>query len=74
MSKDKEYWVRVCKTEGCQTLAKPLSDYCKKCHDKRLKTMDDIHDDGSDHAVCEKCGFCIKCGDCKNYGCGGKKQ
>ncbi len=22
------------------------------------------------HLVCEKCGYCINCGDCKKYGCG----
>jgi len=29
-----------------------------------MKTMDDVYGDGSNHKVCEKCGFCIACGDC----------
>ena len=24
------------------------------------------------HIVCDKCGFCIICGDCKKFGCGNK--
>ena len=32
------------------------------------KTMDDEYEDGSDHKVCEECGFCKTCEDCK---CGG---
>ena len=65
-------WARICKTEGCRTLAYPTSDYCKACRKKRSKTMDETYDDGSDHIVCKVCGFCIKCGDCKEYGCGVK--
>lgn len=73
MSQDTEYWVRSCKTEDCRTLAYPTSDYCKTCRAERKKLMmDDIYDDGSDHVVCKKCGFCIKCGDCKEVGCGRK--
>ncbi len=39
----------------------------------KKKTMDDKYGDGSNHNVCEKCGFCKDCGDCKKYGCGAKK-
>ena len=31
------------------------------------KTMDDVYGDGSDHEVCEDCGFCAECGDCICY-------
>ena len=33
-------------------------------------TMDDEYGDGSEHDVCDDCGFCIVCGDCDKYGCG----
>jgi Fe2+ or Zn2+ uptake regulation protein len=33
-------------------------------------TMDEKYGDGSNHLVCEKCGMCIDCGDCEEYGCG----
>lgn len=72
--KEEQYWARQCKTKDCRTLAHPLSDYCKLCRKKRKELMmDDVYDDGSDHIVCEKCGFCIKCGDCKEFGCGRKQ-
>jgi len=29
-----------------------------------MKTMDDMYGDGSNHEACEKCGFCLTCGDC----------
>ncbi len=35
-----------------------------------MTTMDEKYGDGSDHDVCEKCGLCITCGDCGNFGCG----
>lgn len=38
-----------------------------------MKTMHDEYGDGSDHEVCEKCGFCKTCGDCEAFGCGGSK-
>lgn len=41
---------------------------------KRKQTMDDLYGDGSDHEVCPACGFCIPCGDCKNFGCGSSKR
>ncbi len=72
--KDKT-WARICKTEGCRILTYPTSDYCKSCRDERKKvfskhkTMNDVYDDGSDHIICKKCGFCIKCGDCAEFGC-----
>ena len=31
---------------------------------KKSQTMNDKYGDGSDHAACEKCGWCIECGDC----------
>ncbi len=34
------------------------------------KTMDEEYRDGSDHIVCEKCGFCKTCSDCDKCGCG----
>ena len=33
-------------------------------------TMDEEYGDGSDHKCCPKCGFCVDCGDCEQYGCG----
>ena len=36
-------------------------------------TMDDLYNDGSDHLVCPKCGYCIECGDCEKFGCGRAK-
>lgn len=30
-----------------------------------MKTMHDEYGDGSDHEVCEKCGFCKTCDDCR---------
>jgi len=30
-----------------------------------MKTMNEEYGDGSDHEVCEKCGLCKTCGDCK---------
>ncbi len=33
-------------------------------------TMHDFYGDGSDHDCCERCGFCISCEDCADYGCG----
>ena len=38
------------------------------------KTMHEVYGDGSKHLICEKCGFCITCADCYNYGCGNKKK
>lgn len=39
----------------------------------RIKTMHDIYGEPNDkfgkHKCCPKCGFCIDCKDCKNYGC-----
>ena len=35
-----------------------------------MTTMNEKYGDGSDHQVCDTCGFCIPCGDCKQYGCG----
>lgn len=37
-----------------------------------MTAMNDQYGDGSDHKVCDKCGFCIDCGDCKKFGCGSK--
>ena len=33
--------------------------------------MDDKYGDGSQHRCCEKCGYCLDCGDCEQWGCGG---
>ena len=44
MSKD-QYWNRHCKTKGCHGLAKPLSDYCKPCHKKRLEKFEEVTKD-----------------------------
>ena len=35
----------------------------------KMKTMDDVHGDGSNHECCSECGFCVTCGDCEKYGC-----
>jgi len=35
-----------------------------------MTTMDERFGDGSDHISCDECGYCITCGDCKEYGCG----
>jgi len=35
-----------------------------------MKTMDEVWGDGSDHECCEKCHYCITCGDCARDGCG----
>jgi len=40
---------------------------------KKQKTMNDIYGDGSNHVVCDNCGFCVTCGDCKTSGCGKKR-
>ena len=32
-----QYWNRKCILDGCNNLAKPLSEYCKK-HFKEMKT------------------------------------
>ena len=37
---------------------------------EHTKTMNDKYNDGSDHEVCVLCGYCIPCGDCKEFGCG----
>ena len=39
-----------------------------------MVTMDEKYGDGSTHECCEKCGFCITCGDCKKLGCGRKNE
>ena len=39
---------------------------------KIIKTMNEEYGDGSDHEVCEDCGYCKTCGDCKEFGCKGK--
>jgi hypothetical protein len=39
-------------------------------HAQPAPTMDSLYGDGSDHPVCEKCGFCRLCGDCDKHGCG----
>ena len=33
--------------------------------DKKHWTMDETYHNGSDHIVCEKCGLCVTCGDCR---------
>lgn len=33
--------------------------------EERMKTMDEVYEDGSSHKYCEQCGLCIDCGDCK---------
>ena len=38
--------------------------------DLMTETMDDRYGDDSDHLVCQQCGLCITCGDCRNAGCG----
>lgn len=48
-----------------------IEEKCPECvASTKVKTMHDAYGDESDHPVCEKCGFCIKCGDCKGFGCG----
>lgn len=73
MPDDTEFWMRICKTEGCRSFAHPTSNFCKKCRaDRKGLVPDEVFDDGSEHLVCKDCGFCIKCGDCKEFGCGVK--
>ena len=38
-----------------------------------MKTMDQQYGDGSQHEVCEDCGYCKTCGYCKEFGCKEKK-
>jgi len=40
---------------------------------KGSKTMDEEYGDGSNHICCEKCGYCLTCGDCGTFGCGRTK-
>ncbi len=40
----------------------------KTAHEEYGEPNDEI----GKHLVCHKCGFCINCKDCKNYGCGNK--
>lgn len=35
-----------------------------------IATMNDMYGDNSDHEACDRCGFCVECGDCENFGCG----
>ncbi len=37
-------------------------------------TMNDMYGDGSDHKSCHRCGFCLTCGDCSEFGCGQKTE
>lgn len=39
-----------------------------------MSTMDQTYGDGSKHECCPICGFCIDCGDCEKFGCGGKQE
>jgi len=39
-----------------------------------MKTMNDEYQDESNHRVCEQCGMCIDCGDCKKLGCGSESH
>jgi len=34
-----------------------------------MTTMDEEYGDGSDHIMCDVCGFCKTCNDCEKYGC-----
>ena len=40
---------------------------------KQVKTMHETYGEPNDkigkHFTCDKCGYCITCGDCKKYGC-----
>jgi hypothetical protein len=42
---DNNYWTRSCKTKDCFNLAKPLSDYCKECHKKRLEKLEELENE-----------------------------
>ena len=33
-------------------------------------SMHEMYGDGSDHEACQRCGFCVSCGDCAEHGCG----
>lgn len=41
-----------------------------------MKTMHEEYgepnDEAGKHLCCDKCGYCITCGDCYNYGCKNK--
>lgn len=37
---------------------------------KRNNNKKDKYGDESGHEFCDKCCFCITCGDCKKFGCG----
>ncbi len=39
------YWVRHCKTPGCNSLPVPLSDYCKDCKKFSKKTHKEFLED-----------------------------
>ena len=70
--------ISLCKKCNCMTKSIPTNVEhiftCGKCgftkYTKRKETMHERYGDGSDHKCCDKCGFCLDCGDCKRYGCG----
>lgn len=39
-----------------------------------MTTMDERYGDGSEHEVCDECGFCKECGDCEAFGCGKRRR
>lgn len=39
-----------------------------------MTTMDERYGDGSEHEVCDECGFCKTCGDCETFGCGRRRR
>lgn len=41
-----------------------------KMKTKKSRTMHEKYSDSSNHNVCEKCDFCLVCGDCNKFGCG----
>lgn len=36
-----------------------------------MTTMNEMYGDGSNHEACDECGYCKRCGDCQEFGCGG---
>lgn len=74
----KGYWTMILMTIVAEIIwmtgsKRLINWYMRKKYYTRKVTMNNKYGDGSFHEVCEKCGFCIPCGDCQKYGCGNQK-
>lgn len=48
---------------------------CDKMKEKTMhEKYGELDDEIGKHLCCEKCGYCITCGDCKKHGCSQIKQ